>query len=29
MWKIILIVMVFNALTGFIVEKVKRWIDER
>ena len=29
MWKIILIVMVFNLITGLLVEKVKTWIEER
>lgn len=29
MWKIILIVLAINALTGYVYEKVKMWIDER
>lgn len=29
MIKIILIVMAFNALTGYAYEKIKKWIDER
>ena len=29
MWKIILLVLALNALTGYVYEKVKMWIDER
>lgn len=29
MLKIILIVLAFNALTGYVYEKFKKWIDER
>ena len=29
MIKIILIVMAFNALTGYVYEKIKKWMDER
>lgn len=29
MLKIILIVLAFNALTGWIFEKIKMWIEER
>ena len=29
MIKIILIVLAFNALTGYAYEKIKTWIDER
>lgn len=29
MLKIILIVLAFNALTGYIYEKIKTWINER
>lgn len=29
MLKIILIVLAFNALTGYAYEKIKKWIDER
>lgn len=29
MWKIILLVLAINALTGYVYEKVKMWIDER
>lgn len=29
MWKIILLVLAVNALTGYVYEKVKMWIDER
>lgn len=29
MFKIILLVLAINALTGYVYEKIKTWIDER